>query len=127
MGLHRPPLNPCPDTTSSNTTPTNTPTFSPKTTPIKLQLQKSLTLPLSETEFLLTPFIITPTHSPPPPHPQNPHPTDIDPILLRNINEPQSRKPILFPTSNEGRRRHSQFDPSLPFLKLGIMKLLFHL
>ena len=60
---------------------------------------------------------VTPTHSPPPPHPHIPDPRDIDPILLRKIIKPQSRKSILVPTSNKGRRRHSQFDHSLPLSK----------
>ena len=95
-----------------NTTHTNTPTLTPITTPIKLQSQNFLPLPLSVTELPLTPFDITTTHSPPP-HPHIPDPSDIDPILLRNINKPHSRKSILVPTPIKGRRRHSQFDPSL--------------
>ena len=74
--------------------------------------QISLTLPLSNTEFPLTPSDITPAHLPPLPYPHNPHPSYIDPIPLRNINKPQSRKQILFPTSIKGRRRHFQVDPS---------------
>ena len=70
--LHRPPLNPFPITPSLNTTPTNTPTFTPETASNKLQPQKSSTIPLSDTEFPLTPLIshqltnsFTPTSSSP--------------------------------------------------------------
>ena len=62
--LHRPLSNPNPITPSLNTTSTNTPTFTPKTTHFKRQPQKSLGLPLSDTEFPLPDFVITPTHSP---------------------------------------------------------------
>ena len=90
--------------------------MTPKTSPIKLHPLKRLTLPLSVTEFPLTPIeSIIPTPPPPPHH--IPDPSDIEPILLRNFNKPQSRKPILVPTSIKARRRHSQFDPSLPFPK----------
>ena len=115
--LHRPILNPIPITSSLNTTPTNTPKLDPISTPIKLQTQKYLTLHLSDTEFPLTPFDITSTHSALPPHPHIPDPSDIDPILLSNNNKHQSRKSIVDPNSIKRRRRHSQFDPSLPLPK----------
>ena len=104
---------------SLNTTPTNTPTITPKTSPFKLQPRKPLTLPLSDTEFLLTPFDFTPTHAPPHHHPHipDPSPRDNDASLFRNIIKTQPRNPILVPKSLKGRRRHSQFDPSLPLLK----------
>ena len=51
------------------------------------------------------------------PYPHNPRPSYIDPIPLRNITKPQSRKQILFPTSIKGRRRHFQVDPSLTLPK----------
>ena len=73
--LHRPALNPIPITPSLTTTPANIPAPTPKTTPIKLQRPKSLTLPLSDTDFPL--FDITPTHSLPP-HFYISDPRDID-------------------------------------------------
>ena len=65
-----------------NTTSDITPIFTPQTTPIKVQPQKPLPLPLLDAEFPLTPFDITP------PHPHISDPSDIDPKLLRNIKRP---------------------------------------
>ena len=113
--LHLPPLNRIPVNPSLNNNPNNAPTLTPETTPIKLQHQKSLTLSLPDTEFGLTTFHITPTL--PPPHPHIPDHGDIDPKFLPNINKSQSCKPISVSTSIKGRRRHSQFDPSLPLPK----------
>ena len=95
-----------------NTTPTH------KTqTPMALQTKNSLIIPLSDTEFPLDLFDITPTHSPHPSFSHIPDPSDIDPILLRIINKYHTLKRSLIPTSIKGRRRHSQFDPSLPLPK----------
>ena len=62
--LQQPPLNPIQITPSLNATPTTTPRHTPVPTSVQQKTQTSLTLPLSDTEFLLTPFNITPTHSP---------------------------------------------------------------
>ena len=101
---HQPPLNPIPITPSLDTTPVNTPTHTPLKASIPQQTQTSLTLPLSDTE---SPFNITPTHSPPP------DPSDINPTLLRNINNPTLPPPKLIPTSIKSFRRRSQLDNSL--------------
>ena len=58
-----------------------------------------------------------PSHSPSPPQPHRPEPSDIHQALLGKINKPQPRNSILVPTSIKGRRRHSQFVPSLPLPK----------
>ena len=105
------------NTTDTHTPRSQTPTQTPQTTPIALQFQKYLTISLSDTEFPLDPFDITPTHSPPPSFSHIPDPSNIDSILLRNTNKPHTSKRPLIPTSTKGRRRHSQFDPSLPLLK----------
>ena len=114
--LPQPPLNPIPVTPSLNTTPINTPRHTPLPTSVQQQTQTSLTLPLSDTEFSLTPFNITPTHSPPPSLLHIPDPSDIDPLLLKNIINPTPRKSILIPTSIKSYRRRSQFDHSLLIL-----------
>ena len=85
----QPPLNPIPITASLDTTPVNTPTHTPLKTSITQQTRSSLTLPLSDTD---SPFIITPTHSPPPSSFHIPEPSDINPISLRNINNPTLQK-----------------------------------
>ena len=77
--FQQPPLNPIPVTPSLNTTPINTPSHTPIKTSVPQQAQTSLTLPLSDTEFPLSPFNITPTHSPPPSLLHIPDPSDIDP------------------------------------------------
>ena len=97
-----------------NTTPINTPHNTPLPTSVQEQTQTFSTLPLSDTEFTLTPFNITPTHAPPPSLLHIPDPSDIDPLLLRNLNNPTPRKSILIPTSIKSFRRRSQFDRSLP-------------
>ena len=91
--LYRPSSNPILITPSLTTTLTHTPrtetpTQIPLTTPIALQTQRSLIIPLSDTEVPLDPFEITPTHSPPPCFSHIPDPSDIAPKLLRNINKP---------------------------------------
>ena len=106
----QPPLNPIPIIPSLDTTPVNTPTHTPLKTSIPQQTQTSLTLPLSDTD---SPFNITPTHSPPPPSFHIPDPSDINPILLRNINNPTLPEPKLIPTSIKIFRRRSQLDNSL--------------
>ena len=106
----QPPLNPIPITPSLDTTPVNTPTHTPLKTSIPQQTQTSLTLPLSDTE---SPFNITPTHSPPPSSFHIPDPSDINPILLRNINNPTLPKSKLIPTCIKSFRRRSQLDNSL--------------
>ena len=106
----QPPLNPIPITPSLDTTPVKTPTHTPLKTSIPQQTQTSLTLPLSDTD---SPFNITPTHSPPPSSFHIPDPSDINPILLRNINNPTLPKPKLIPTSIKSFRRRSQLDNSL--------------
>ena len=107
---HQPPLNPIPITPSLDTTPVNTPTHTPLKASIPQQTQNSLTLPLSDTE---SPFNITPTHSPLPFSFHIPDPSDINPTLLRNINNPTLPTPKLIPTSIKSFRRRSQLDNSL--------------
>ena len=85
VSTQQPPLNPIPITPSLDTTPVNTPTHNPLQTSVPQQTQTSLTLPLSDTEF---PFDITPNHSPPSSSFHIPDPSDINPTLLRNINNP---------------------------------------
>ena len=104
----QPPLNPIPITPSLDTTPVNTPSHTPIKTSVPQQTQTSLTLPLSDTEF---PFDITPAHSPPPSF-HIPDPSDINPTLLRNINNPNLPKSNLIPTSIKSLRRRSQLDNS---------------
>ena len=106
----QPPLNPIPITPSLDTTPVNTPTHSPLQTSVPQQTQTSLSLPLSDTEFL---FDITLTHSPPPSFFHIPDPSDINPTLLRNINNPTLPRLKLIPTSIKSFRRRSQLDNSL--------------
>ena len=106
----QPPLNPIPITPSLDTTPVNTPTHTPLKTSIPQQTQTSLTLPLSDTD---SPFNITPTHSPPPSSFHIPDPSAINPILLRNINNPSHPTSKLIPTSIKSFRRRSQLDNSL--------------
>ena len=106
----QPPLNPIPITPSLDTTPVNTPTHTPLQTSVPQQTQTSLTLPLSDTEF---PFDITPTHSPPSSSFHIPDPSDINPTLLRNINNPTLPRLKLIPTSIKSFRRCSQLDISL--------------
>ena len=106
----QPPLNPKPITPSLDTTPVNTPIHTPLKTSIPQQTQTSLTLPLSDTG---SPFNITPTHSPPPSSFHIPDPSDINPILLRNNNNPTLPKQKLIPTSIKPFRRRSQLDNSL--------------
>ena len=106
----QPPLNPIPITPSLDTTPVNTPTHTPLKTSIPQQTQTSLTLPLSDTD---SPFNITPTHSPPPSSFHIPDPSAINPILLRNINNPSHPTSKLIPTSTKSFRRRSQLDNSL--------------
>ena len=108
--LHQPPLNPIPITPSLDTTPVNTPIHTPLKASIPQQTQTSLTLPLSDTD---SPFNITPTHSPPPSSFHIPDPSDINPTLLRNINNPTLPVPKLIPTSIKSFRRRSQLDISL--------------
>ena len=98
---NHPPLFPIPITPSLNTTPTHTsqiqaPTQTPQTSPIAFRTQKSLTITISDTEIPLDPFVVTPTHPPPATSRHTPDPSDIDPILLRNINKPRTRKNLLF-------------------------------
>ena len=112
--FQQPPLNPIPVTRSLNTTPINTPSHTPIKTSVPQQTQTSLTLPLSDTEFPLSPFTITSTHSPHPSFLHNPDPRDIDHLLLRNINNPTASKSILTPTSIKSFCRRSEFDNSLP-------------
>ena len=112
--LPQPPFNPIPITPSLNTTPINTPRHTPLPTSVQQQTQTSLTLPLSDTEFSLTPFHVTSSHSPPSSLLHIPDPSDIDPLLLRNLNNPNQRKSIIIPTSIKSFRRRSQFDDSLP-------------
>ena len=112
--FQQPPLNHIPVIPSLNTTPINTPSHTPIETSVPQHNQTSLTLPLSDTEFPLSPFKITPTHSPPPSFLHIPDPSDIDPLLLRNINIPTAPKSILFPTSIKSFGRRSQFENSLP-------------
>ena len=112
--LSQPPLNPIPLTPSLKTTPINTPRHTPLPTSVQQQTQTSLTLPLSDTEFSLTPFHVTPSHSPPPSLLHIPDPSGIDLLLLRNLNNPTPRKSSLIPTSIKSFRRRSQFDHSLP-------------
>ena len=112
--LQRSAVNHIPFTPSLNTSPTNTSRHTPITTPVQQQTQTSLTLPLSDTDFPLTHFNITPTQSPPPFVLHIPGPSDIDPLLLRNINQPTPCKPLHNPTSIKSLHRRSQFDRSLP-------------
>ena len=115
--FQQPPGNPIPATPSLNTTPINTPSHTPiKTikTSVPQQTQTSLTLPLSDTEFPLPPFNITPTRSPPPSLLHIPDPSDIDPLILRNINNPTTPKSILIHTFIKSFRRRSQLDNFLP-------------
>ena len=112
---HQPPLNPIPITPSLDTTPVNTPTHTPLKASIPQQTQTSLTLPLSDTESL---FNITPTHSPPPSSFHIPDPSDINPTVLRNINNPTLPPPKLIPTSIKSFRRRSQLDNSLSIPQL---------
>ena len=106
----QPPLNPIPITPSLDTTPVNTPNHTPLETSIPQHPQTSLTLPLSDTD---SPFNITPTHSPPPSSFHIPNPSDINPILLQNINNPSHPITKLIPTSIKSFRRRSQLDSSL--------------
>ena len=106
----QPPLNPIPITPSLDTTPVNTSSHTPLNTSIPQQTQTSLTLPLSDTD---SPFSITPTHSPPLSSFHNPDPSDINTILLRNINNPTLPKPKSIPTSIKSFRRRSHLDNSL--------------
>ena len=106
----QPPLNPIPITPSLDTTPFKTPTHTPLKTSIPQQTRTSLTLQLSDTD---SPFNITPTHSPHPSSFHIPDPSDINPILLRNINDPTLPKPKHIPTSIKSFRRRSQLDNSL--------------
>ena len=108
QSLPQPPLNPIPITPSLDTTPVNTPRHTPTKTSVPQQTQTSLTLPLSDTEL---PFDITPTHSPPPSF-HIPDPSDINPTLLRNINNPNLSRSPLIPTSIKSFRRRSQLDNS---------------
>ena len=112
--FQQPLLNTIPVTLSLNTTSINTPSHTPIKTSVPQRTQTSSTLPLSDTEFPLSPFDITPAHSPPPSLLHIPHPSDIDFLLLRNINNPTAPKSILIPTSIKSFRRRSQFDNSLP-------------
>ena len=107
---HQPPLNPIPITPSLDTTPVITPTHTPFKASIPQQTQTSLTLLLADTE---SPSNITPTHSPPPSSFHIPDPSDINPTLLRNINNPTLPTPKLIPTSIKSFRRRSQLDNSL--------------
>ena len=78
--INRPPLNLIPITPSLNTTPSHTPqTQTPQTTPFALQTQKSLTIPLSDSEFQFDPFDITATHFPRPSFSHIPDLSDFDP------------------------------------------------
>ena len=104
----QPPLNPIPITPSLDTTPVNTPSHTPIKTSVPQHTQTASTLPLSDTEF---PFDITPAHSPPPSF-HIPDPSDINPTLLRNINNPNIPKSTLIPTSIKSFRRRSQLDHS---------------
>ena len=110
VSTQQPPLNPIPITPSLDTTPVNTPTHTPLQTSVPQQTQTSLTLPLSDTEF---PFDITPNHSPPSSSFHIPDPSDINPTLLRNINNPTLLRLKLIPTSIKSFRRRSQLDNSL--------------
>ena len=110
VSTQQPPLNPIPITPSLDTTPVNTPTHTPLQTSVPQETQTSLTLPLSDTEF---PFDITPTHSPPPSSFHISDPSDINPTLLRNINNPTLPRLKLIPTSIKSFRRRSQLDNSL--------------
>ena len=110
VSTQQPPLNPIPITPSLDTTPVNTPTHTPLQTSVPQQTQTSLTLPLSDTEF---PFDITPNHSPPSSSFHIPDPSDINPTLLRNINNPTLPRLKLIPTSIKSFRRRSQLDNSL--------------
>ena len=110
VSTQQPPLNPIPITPSLYTTAVNTPTHTPLQTSVPQQTQTSLTLPLSDTEF---PFDITPTHSPPSSSFHIPDPSDINPTLLRNINNPTLPRLKLIPTSMKSFRRRSQLDNSL--------------
>ena len=110
VSTQQPPLNPIPITPSLDTTPVNTPTHTPLQTSVPQQTQTSLTLPLSDTEF---PFDITPNHSPPSSSFHIPDPGDINPTLLRNINNPTLPRLKLIPTSIKSFRRRSQLDNSL--------------
>ena len=107
---HQPPLNPIPITPSLDNTHVNTPIHTPLKASIPQQIQNSLTLPLSDTD---SPFNITPTHSPPPSSFHIPDPSDINPTLLRNINNPTLPVPKFIPTSIKSFRRRSQLDNSL--------------
>ena len=102
---HQPPLNPIPITPSLDTTPVNTPIHTPLKASIPQQTQTSLTLPISDTD--------SPTHSPPPSSFHIPDPSDINPTLLRNINNPTLPVPKLIPTPIKSFRRRSQLDNSL--------------
>ena len=106
----QPPLNPIPITPSLDTTPVNTSTHTALKTSIPQHTQTSLTLPLSDTD---SPFNITPTHSPPPSSFHIPDPSDINPILLQNINNPSHPITKLIPTSIKSFLRRSQVDSSL--------------
>ena len=110
VSTQQPPLNPIPITPSLDTTPVNTPTHTPLQTSVPQLTQTSLTLPLSDTEFL---FDITPNQSPPSSSFQIPDPSDINPTLLRNINNPTLPRLKLIPTSIKSFRRRSQLDNSL--------------
>ena len=110
VSTQQPPLNPIPITPSLDTTPVNTPTHTPLQSSVPQQTQTSLTLPLSDTEF---PFDITPNHSPPSSSFHIPDPSDINPTLLRNINNPTLPRLKLIPTSIKSFRRRSQLDNSL--------------
>ena len=107
---HQPPLNPIPITPSLDTTPVNTPTHTPLKASVPQQTHPTLTLPLSDTD---SHFNITPTHSPPPSSFHIPDPSDINPTLLRNINNSTLPVPKLIPTSIKSFRRRSQLDNSL--------------
>ena len=110
VSTQQPPLNPIPITPSLDTTPVNTPTHTPLQTSVPQQTQTSLSLPLSDTEF---PFDITPNHSPPSSSFHIPDPSDINPTLLRNINNPTLLRLKLIPTSIKAFRRRSKLDNSL--------------
>ena len=114
--FQQPPLNPIPVNPSLNITPINTPSHTPIKTSVPQQTQTSLTLPLSDTEFPLSSFNITPTNSPRPSLLYIPDLSDIDPLLLRNNDNPTATAPksILIPTSIKSFCRRFQFGNSLP-------------